>query len=298
MGRRDRGPRAPAGGPPAPAQIANPRRYCSCESMANLAPAVHACPVDEIEPHLVGQHIAYGVEVAGVETIDVGGEQRAAPLAARPERQDLGLGGNFAKPLAAAVQRRLHGRNAGVRHPADLVQGIAEHIHQDDTAALGHREAHEGPQTRGRELAILRRTCCVDNHVRVLVGAGGIVPGALAQKINGCIVRDAKQPALGVGDRSVLGKCRDRLHQRFLDDVLAINHRPGHARAITMQLRPQRAEKLIERRAGFSVRCRRCAHAHCLIAVMTGQASDSRPRWSRRRSLRLLDATLRNAVAE
>jgi hypothetical protein len=46
----------------------------------NLAPALHATPVDEFQPHLIGQHVADGVEVARVEAVDIFGQQRALGL--------------------------------------------------------------------------------------------------------------------------------------------------------------------------------------------------------------------------
>src|SRR5262245_39682794 len=42
----------------------------------NLAPALHASPVDELQSHLIGQHVADGIEVTRVETVDVLGQQR------------------------------------------------------------------------------------------------------------------------------------------------------------------------------------------------------------------------------
>ncbi len=62
---------------------------------------------------------------------------------------------------------------------------------------------------------------------------------------------DAKQPPLKVGNRSRLGERLDRLHERFLDHVLAIDDRTRHARAVAMQLRSQLAEQPIEGRAVF-----------------------------------------------
>ena len=38
---------------------------------------------------------------------------------------------------------------------ADLLQRIAQHIHEDDGAALRHRQAHEGAQAGGCDLPIV-----------------------------------------------------------------------------------------------------------------------------------------------
>src|SRR5207249_2389320 len=42
----------------------------------DLALTVHACPVDELQPYFIGQHVADGVEVARVEAVDVFGQQQ------------------------------------------------------------------------------------------------------------------------------------------------------------------------------------------------------------------------------
>ena len=94
--------------------------------------------------------------------------------------------------------------------------------------------------------------CGVNEHVRVLVGAGAIRPGAAAQEVQSRIVGDAKQPAFRMCNRPHGGQGLDRLDQRFLHHVLAIDDRAGHARAVAVQLRPQFAEQSIERRARFT----------------------------------------------
>ena len=84
------------------------------------------------------------------------------------------------------------------------------------------------------------------DHLRILVGTDSLVARAAAQKVQGSIVRDAKQPSLGIGQRSSVGYGLDCFQQRFLDDVLAVDYRSCHARAVTMQLRPQPYDKLVK----------------------------------------------------
>jgi hypothetical protein len=57
----------------------------------NLAAALHASPVDELQSHLLGQHVADGVEVTRVEAVDVFGQQRAFRRGQGGEWQVLGL---------------------------------------------------------------------------------------------------------------------------------------------------------------------------------------------------------------
>src|SRR5258708_7211889 len=54
-------------------------------------PAIHARPVDELEPYLVGEHVADGVEIAGVEAVDVSGEKRALGLRQGGNGEIIGL---------------------------------------------------------------------------------------------------------------------------------------------------------------------------------------------------------------
>jgi hypothetical protein len=165
------------------------------------------------------------------------------------------------------MERGLDRRDAGVHHGADLIERIAEHVHEDDAAALRHRQAHEGAQARGRDLPVVRGDDGIDHHVRVLVGVGGLAPGAPPQKVQRRVVRDAEQPALRMGDRFRLRQGLDRLHQRFLNDILAIHHRAGHAGAVAMQLGPQLAEQPVDGRARLGCAAGR---GHALTAVLLG----------------------------
>ena len=150
------------------------------------------------------------------------------------------------------MQRSLDRRHAAVHDPADFLQGIAEHVHEDDAAALRSRKTHESAQAGGCDLAIAGGDCWIDDHVRILVDASGLLSGAAAQKVQRRIVGDAKQPAFRMGNRLRLRKGLDRLHQRFLDHILAVDDRAGHPGAVTMQFRSQLGEKTIQGRAGVS----------------------------------------------
>src|SRR5580658_4802470 len=68
---------------------------------------------------------------------------------------------------------------------------------------------------------------------------------------------DAEQPALRIVERSGARERFERLQQRLLDDVLAVDRRTGHAGAIAMQLRPQRRDERLK--TMVSVRRRRRA---------------------------------------
>src|SRR5216683_1474327 len=123
-----------------------------------------------------------------------------------------------------------------------------------------------------------------------------LVACPLAQKVQRRIVSDAKQPSLEIGDRSGLRKSIDRLYQRFLDHVLAIDDRARHARAVTMELGPQFAETPIESSA-FLVGARpKCAHEHVLMVSRLAKhavvADDRRVAHLRRLAATLFDAGL------
>ena len=69
---------------------------------------------------------------------------------------------------------------------------------------------------------------------------------AAAQEIQRRVVGDAEQPALDVGERAGMREGLDRLDQRLLQHVLAVDHRAGHAGAIAMQPRPQLGQEPLE----------------------------------------------------
>src|SRR5262249_10339669 len=126
------------------------------EIRSNLRPTLLLKLRNEVEPHLIGEHVAYGIEVARVEVLDISGEQRALGFSQNGWRNVVGLPCQLAQTGTAAMQCRLYGRNAHIHDAANLLEGIAEHVHEDDAAALRHRKAHEGPQASGRDLSIVR----------------------------------------------------------------------------------------------------------------------------------------------
>ena len=78
----------------------------------DLALAVQPRPGDQIEPHLVGEHVADGVEVARVEAVDIGGEAATRSGSARTGQGTvLRLLRQLAKALAAAMQAGFDGRD-------------------------------------------------------------------------------------------------------------------------------------------------------------------------------------------
>src|SRR6516162_4116090 len=126
------------------------------EVRSDLRPTLLLKLSNEVEPHLIGEHVAYGIEVARVEALDISGEQRALGFSQNGQRNVVGLPCQLAQAGTAAMQGRLHGRNAHIHDAADFLEGIAEHVHEDDAAALRHRKAHEGLEARGRGLPICR----------------------------------------------------------------------------------------------------------------------------------------------
>ena len=144
------------------------------------------------------------------------------------------------------MQRRLHRRQAEIHHLANLLQRAAEHVHQNHAGALRDRQPHEGAQACTRDLAARDGVGRVGNHVRFLARSKSFLPSAAAEKVQRGVVRDAKQPALGIAEPARRRKLLDRLDQRVLQHVFAIDHRADHARAIAMQLRPHRNQQGVD----------------------------------------------------
>jgi hypothetical protein len=89
----------------------------------------------------------------------------------------------------------------------------------------------------------------VNDHVGILVRAGCVPSGAVAQKVNAALAIRNSQPS---GFSLIRCRQRWRLHERVLHHILAVDDRAGHARAVAMQLGPQFAEQPIARRARFN----------------------------------------------
>jgi hypothetical protein len=60
--------------------------------------------------------LADGIEIARIEAVDISGQEQAFGLGQGGDGQILGLLGDLAQMFAAAIQRRLDGRNASTRH--------------------------------------------------------------------------------------------------------------------------------------------------------------------------------------
>src|SRR6266446_7925081 len=71
--------------------------------VADVAAAAQSQLGDEVEPHVVGEHVADGVEVAGVEAIDISGETRALSFRQGGNRHVVGLLRDLAKTRTAAM---------------------------------------------------------------------------------------------------------------------------------------------------------------------------------------------------
>src|SRR5262249_50986209 len=76
------------------------------------------------------------------------------------------------------------------------------------------------------------------------------------------VVCDAEQPPVGIGRQRLLRRRLDRLEQRFLQHVLAIDNRTRHAGAVAMQLRPQLLDQPLKGRRVLGGRTLR-GHVFC-----------------------------------
>ena len=82
---------------------------------------------------------------------------------------------------------------------------------------------------------------------------GVLAPVAL-QKIHGLVVGDAKEPRPQRGHLGLQAERIERLRQRLLHDVLALDHRAREARAVAVQLRPDGIDEPEELLAGLRER--------------------------------------------
>lgn len=69
---------------------------------------------------------------------------------------------------------------------------------------------------------------------------------AIAQMIEGGVVRDTEQPTLRIFNRPIRLPRHDRLDEDVLDDIVAVDGRADHARAVAMQPRAHIGEELVE----------------------------------------------------
>src|SRR5215211_4913373 len=70
---------------------------------------------------------------------------------------------------------------------------------------------------------------------------------ASPEKVDAPVVCDPKQPRSNRAAVIVLVQTPIRIEQGILDDIFAIERRPGHAGAVAMELRPQRGNSLEKR---------------------------------------------------
>src|SRR5205085_100615 len=86
----------------------------------------------------------------------------------------------------------------------------AEYVHQDHAGAAPRRQPHEGAQRGRGDLATGHGVELVGHLVHLLHRLQRRLPVAPAQKIQRGVVRDPKQPALGIGDRPGCGGSMQR----------------------------------------------------------------------------------------
>ena len=124
---------------------------------------------------------------------------------------------------------------------------MPQDIHQDDAAALSHRQAHQCAQAGGGGLAALDLAVGIGERLqRIVIGLDDRLAGSTAQVIQRRVVGDAEQPALGIGQRAGVREGLDRFDQGLLQHVLAVDHRARHAGAIAVQLGPQFGQEPLE----------------------------------------------------
>src|SRR5262245_7832371 len=161
------------------------------EVFGHLAAALSLQPIHEVQPNIVSQHVAYGIEVSRVEARRILEEARAFGRRQRGWWDGIGLARQFAQARASSLQRRLE--DASSRDLANLRERIAEHIDENDRATLYRREVHKASQARVRRECVPARIRRIGDHLQGLViGKGGRVTRAPAEEIQRRVVCDTE----------------------------------------------------------------------------------------------------------
>src|SRR5262249_27656014 len=136
------------------------------------------------------------------------------------------------------VERRLDGTHRGPDELRALLERIVEDVLEEHTRALLWRkpqhEVLDGTAERG--LGRIDRGDDVGGRDPCL---GLPSHPATPQEVDAPVVRDLEQPwrqRLAFVERL---ESSIRLEERLLDDVLAVKHRAGHARAVPVEARTQ-----------------------------------------------------------
>ncbi len=239
------------------------------EVASDILAAVPPAFRDEIEPDIIGQQVAQRVEIPRIEALDIGRQTRPLRFVQDRMRRTVRLLRQFAQTHPPLVQRRLHRGDAQPRDLGNLLQRMAENVHQDHAAAMRWRQLHEGAQAGGGDLMLVHDRDGIGHRIRIVIGMQRAQPAATPEKIQRGVVDDPEHPALHIDDGARGRKRLDRFQHRVLNHVLAVDRRAGHARGVTVQLRAQFAEHPVKGAAGIHVRGGQHAHAPCrsLICV-------------------------------
>src|SRR5215510_9718174 len=158
------------------------RARISMKVVADLGLSPRAQPIDQVEPNVVGQHVAYGIEVSCVEARGILEEACALERRQYGRWDGIGFARQFAQARASSLQRRLE--DASARDLAEFRQRIAEHIDENHRATLRGREAHKRLQARDRGERVSAWIRRIGDQFQVfVVGKGGRVTRAPAEKI-------------------------------------------------------------------------------------------------------------------
>ena len=113
---------------------------------------------------------------------------------------------------------------------------MAKHIFQDHRAALERRKPHESAETHCGNLVVPIGRIWSGDHVESHLILHCRRARATAKEIERSVMGDPKQPAFEVIDDTDHRLGVESLDHRILDDVLAIDGRASHPRAISMEL--------------------------------------------------------------
>ena len=167
----------------------SPRLRIVAEVSGNLGLAVQARPVDEIEPHIVRNHGADGVEIPRIEVRDIGAKAIAIGLRNCWKRRIVRFVSQFAQQAASAMQGCLHRGKAEIHHLANFPSANSRAHPSGSRWRAGHRKAHEGAKAGAGDLAVQTESAgsAIMSTPRPM---HRLLPATAAQEIQRGVVRD------------------------------------------------------------------------------------------------------------
>src|SRR5256885_3244733 len=193
--------------------------------------------IGDIQPSVGGDQLAQTVAIVRVEALDVELHEHLIIIAFRARRLQIARALGELRP--SAIERGLHTTDRRVDEIGDLLERVVEHVLEEHARALLRRKEEHEMLARRTEVGA-REFDCRDAILRLRRLHLGVLTNLTpAQKVDAAVVRDAKEPGR---ERARIVEGLEppvRLEESLLHDVLAVQNRSSHTRAVAMQPRTQ-----------------------------------------------------------